>query len=115
MAFRVFANLQCELDGQPVTVVAEARKIVVEVPDVATGLKILQLGSLRDFARPLSLLDSLEVTFEIRTSSTTLVAAGHEVSSWWLSRLHVHHLRLSRHLLVRLLPLLLRSRLRLRT
>ena len=116
MALRVLANLQCELDGQLVAVHSEAQKIVVEVPDVATGLKLLPLGSPRDFerfSRVLQTVDRLGLTVELRTGTYVLFAAGHNASSWLMCRLGIRHLRPSLRLLLQTIPLLVRLRLRL--
>ena len=42
---QLHGELQCELDGIEFSIKATDRSIVVDVPDVPTGLKLLTLGS----------------------------------------------------------------------
>ena len=85
----VDSALQCELDGSRVSITAADRKLVVEVPDVATGLKLLQLGSsrasyisrLRGIKR---LLDLTTHSLEVRIRGDTVVRLGHRIGNrWW--------------------------------
>ena len=80
------ANLDCDLDGKEFSVRSAGRHTVVEVPDVATGLRLVQLGSSRGhFWRSLHkwkrLLDSTLHRVEFRVRGRTVGVIGHSVGS----------------------------------
>ena len=113
----VYADLHCEIDSSSLLIRSAGRTIVVEVPDMATGLKILQLSSpwgcssRRELV--LESLDQFGLTVELRTNSVVLLAAGHESSNWLLCRFGVRHLRPSLRTLPRIGTLLVRRSFRL--
>ena len=80
------ADLQCELDGIPLSISAANRRIVVEVPDVATAMKMLRLGSPRgsyfSFLRRLKQqLDDMQIHLVVNSRRRTLVELGYQVGS----------------------------------
>ena len=83
------ADLHCEIDSCPLTIRGADRTIVVEVPDVATGLKILRLGLPRGSRRRRlhtvkACLDDFATALEIRLAGKPIVTLGHNVGSrWW--------------------------------
>ena len=84
----VTADLECELDGTSVLVRSTGRKTVVEVPDLATGLKLIQLGSPRGFFKGLHdikrLMDEASHRLELRVQGKTIGQVGHlEGSRIW--------------------------------
>ena len=84
----VIADLRCELDGEAVSIRSSGRKTVVEVPDVATGLNLIRLGSPRGFFGPLHqwkrLLDAASHVLELRIQGKTVGLVGHlEGSQGW--------------------------------
>ena len=85
----VNASLRCELDGENISITAADRKVVVEVPDVATGLKLLQLGSSRGsrlarLHRVKRLLDLATHSLHVRVKGDTIFSVGHRIGSrWW--------------------------------
>ena len=84
----VVADLDCELDGKAVSIRSTGRKTVVEVPDVATGLKLVGLGSPRDFFGLLHklkrLLDAASHVLELRVRGKTIGRVGYlEGSQAW--------------------------------
>ena len=82
----IHANLDCVVDGRPFSVRSTGRQTVVEVPDVATGLRLVRLGSPRGyFWKSLHkwkhLLDSTLHRVEFRVRGRTVGAIGHGVGS----------------------------------
>jgi hypothetical protein len=79
----IHADLDCELDSAPISIRSSGRKIVIEVPDVATGLKLYQLGlpkgsRRRHLHRLKSSLDVLLAVVELRIAGQTVLLIGHE-------------------------------------
>ena len=107
----IYADLRGEVDGKKFSIRSSGRQTVVEVPDVATGLRLVQLGSSRgDFRRSIRQLQRmLETTFhrvEIRIGSTPVASIGHGVGTrFWnllgLPRLCLKPLALASQLLTR--------------
>jgi hypothetical protein len=84
----VIADLECELDGKAVSVRSTGRKTIVDVPDVATGLNLIWLGSPRRCCRALRkikrLLDSMSHVLELRVQGNTIGIIGHlEGNQFW--------------------------------
>ena len=85
----VCADLRCEIDSCPLTIRSEGRTIVVEVPDVASGLKVLQLSLPRGSRRRRlhavkTVLDRLASVLEVRVAGRTCAQIGyHTGSRWW--------------------------------
>jgi hypothetical protein len=83
------ADLQCELNGRRVSVQTVGRTIIVEVPDVATGLKLAKLGpsrgSYRRSAHELkNMLDAAAFRVEVRLCGKPIVLIGENCgSSFW--------------------------------
>lgn len=82
-ALEFSADLRCELDSCPLTIRSVGSTIVVEVPDVATGLKIFQLGLPRRSRRRRlhqikRVLDQLRAAVEIRIASKPVLSIGHK-------------------------------------
>ena len=80
------AALDCEIDGRPFSIRTSGAQIMVEVPDVATGLKLLQLGSswglLRQRLRWLKqLLEQMQHSLQLNIGPHAVVAIGHRVGS----------------------------------
>lgn len=76
------ADLRCEMDSRPITIRTVGRTIVVEVPDVATGLKLLRLGlprgSLRRRLHKIKYtLDFLHAGLEVRIAKRPVLSLGH--------------------------------------
>ena len=105
----VLARLECELNGQRVTVNVADRRIVVEVPNVAAGLAMLQLGSPRGFSPRVlghwrQRLDDARHSLEIRIGGESIALLGYGVanSPWspWalvgLPQMSIRPLRLAR-------------------
>ena len=83
------AELACALDGRPLSIHCADQRIVVEIPDVTTGLKLLQLGSpgglqrqrFHDIKR---LLDHLRFSLEVRVVGKTVANMGPGIGTrWW--------------------------------
>ena len=107
---QIDASLRCEIDGISMSIVAAERNVVVEVPDVATGLRLFQLGSARGSPRQLllrlkELLDRTAHSLELRIDGKTQFRIGHQVGNqlWRLFRLPAMSLTpaLLRSLLIR--------------
>ena len=81
----VIADLTCELDGRSVSIRSSGRQTVVEVPDVATGLELIRLGSPRGFFGSLHrwkcLLDTASHRMEFRIRGRLIGRIGHLVGS----------------------------------
>ena len=83
------ADLRCEIDSSPLTIRSTGRTIVVEVPDVATGLKLFRLGLPRGSRRKrLHLmkkrLGQLASAVDVRINGKSVFRLGHSVGSqWW--------------------------------
>ena len=79
------ADLHCEIDSCPLLIRSAGRTIVVEVPDVATGLKLFQLGLPRGSRRRrLSAwkqsLEACLATVEVRVGGASLFRLGHDAN-----------------------------------
>lgn len=75
------ANLECELDGRPLSVRTIGRTLFVEVPDVATGVKLARLGSPQGTIRQSvhrfkRFLDSAQMTLNLRIGNDSLGLIG---------------------------------------
>jgi hypothetical protein len=101
LPLRFDAHLQCELDDRPVSIRAGSGKAVVEVPDLATGLKLLRLGSPRGFF-PRS-LNQLKVLLDGALTRLDVFIDGHHVFAigwktgnplWKLAGLPPMHIRM---------------------
>ena len=85
----VSGSLSCEFDGSRLEIKASDRKVVVEVPDVATGLKLLQLGSSRGSYRATlrlvqQLVDRSNHSLEVTMRGKTMISLGHATANrWW--------------------------------
>ena len=82
----IHANLDCVVDGKSFSVRSTGRQTVVEVPDVATGLRLLRLGSPRGYFwgsvhRRNHLLDSAYHQAELQVRGRTVGSLGHGVGS----------------------------------
>lgn len=82
-ALEFSADLRCEIDSSPLTIRSVGRTIVVEVPDVATGLKMFRLGLPRGSRRRRlhqikHVLDQLRAAVEIRIASKPVLSIGYE-------------------------------------
>lgn len=83
------ANLECELDGRKLSVRTIGRTLHVEVPDVATGMKLARLGSPRGAIRESvhrckHFLDAAQMTVSLRRGNDSLGVIGFEKgSSFW--------------------------------
>lgn len=83
------ADLKCELDGRKVSIRTTGRTIVVEVPDVATGLKLAKLGSLqgsyqRSAHKLKNMLDMASMSVHLRLRSKCVVMIGENCgTSFW--------------------------------
>lgn len=82
----IHAHLDCEVDGKPFSVRSTGRQTVVEVPDVATGLRLVRLGSPRGYIwksvhQWKHFLDSAFHRVELRIRGRTVGAIGHGVGS----------------------------------
>ena len=85
-AFKFSADLRCEIDSCSLTIRSAGRTIVVEVPDVATGLKLFRLilprGSRgRRLHQIKRALDVLLAAVEIRIADKPVFCIGHEKCS----------------------------------
>ncbi len=85
-ALEFSADLQCEIDSCPLTIRSVDRTIVVEVPDVATGLKMLRLGlprgkRLRRLHQIKFALDQLRAAVEIQIASKPVFSMGYKRGS----------------------------------
>ena len=86
---QIDASLRCEIDGISMSIVAAERNVVVEVPDVATGLKLFQLGSSRGSPRKLlrqlkQLLDRTSHSLELQIGGQTQFRIGYQTGNhWW--------------------------------
>lgn len=82
-------NLQCELDNRPLSIDTAGRSIVVDLPDMATGLKILKLGSPRGTYRDAThrvhqWLEATSMTLDVRLDGKSLCAiGGNRGNSFW--------------------------------
>jgi hypothetical protein len=102
----IHAELDCELDSAPISIRSSGRKIVVEVPDVGTGIKLFHVGLPRGsrLKRLHSLknrLDQLLAIVEVRIANQTVLLIGHEVGSpvwnfFGLPRLHLNAISMIR-------------------
>lgn len=100
------AALECELDGQPVTVTAREGVIVVNVAsseDVRSMFRIARsLGGLRwGVARVNDALIRTSHQLQVRVAETTVIVMGKDARSGWLrllgfSNLQVRPLRILR-------------------
>ena len=80
------AHLDCDVDGKSFSVRSSGRRTVVEVPDMATVLRIVQLGSSRgnlreSIKRWKRLLDSTLHQVELQVRGRTVGALGYGVGS----------------------------------
>ena len=79
------ACLDGSVDGKAFSVRSSGRQTIVEVPDVATGLRLMRLGSPRGFWKPIHqwkrLLDSLSHEVELRIRGRTVGRMGHEIGN----------------------------------
>ncbi len=71
--FAISADLNCELDDQTISIRGTDRRLVVEVPDVATGLKLLRLGSPRGtllgrLRKATHFVEHLQVVMELKVA-----------------------------------------------
>ena len=85
-ALDIRADLQCEIDSSCVKIHSAGRQIIVEVPDVETGLKLLQLGLPRGSRRQRlhtlkRLLDTMALAIEIRVAGLPVLLMGHLTGS----------------------------------
>ncbi|MDG2221896.1 MAG: hypothetical protein P8L85_10970 [Rubripirellula sp.] len=83
------AALECELDGQPVTVTAENGLIVVNVASTKGARSMLRvvrgLGSLRlNAARVNAALIGTSQQLQVRVAEATVVVMGKNAKSGWL-------------------------------
>ena len=79
-------DLCCEIDSEPLTVFSTGRMIVVDVPDMATGLKLLKLGLPKGYRRKRlqelkRVLDWLQTTIQVRISDRAVFSMGHTTGS----------------------------------
>jgi hypothetical protein len=77
----IVADLECEVDSARVTIRSSGNTLIVEVPDVATGLKLLQLGSPGDSRRRRlhqvkKLLERLRARVDFRIAGTSILRIG---------------------------------------
>ncbi|QDS96885.1 hypothetical protein [Adhaeretor mobilis] len=82
----IHADLDCELDSAPFSIRSSGRKIVVEVPDLATGMKLFHVGLPRgSWRRRLSFLkrslDQLILVVEVKIAGITVMKVGHQTGS----------------------------------
>lgn len=86
----IYADLNCELDSAPVSIRSAGRTIVVEVPDVATGLSLFRLSSSQgarrwQLAQLKKLLDTLLIAIEVIIAGRSVLRIGHEIgTSFWI-------------------------------
>ena len=95
------ANLACEIDGQPLTIRSANRRIVVEVPNIKTGWRLLQLGPFQGLLlhRLHCLkhgLDQMRLSLELMLDGKPVATIGYRVGSplWRLLGLPSLRLRL---------------------
>ena len=79
----IHADLDCVVDGKAFFVRSSGRRTVVEVPDVATGLRLVQLGSPRGYFwksvhQWKQFFDSAfhQVEFRVRGQTVGVIGAG---------------------------------------
>lgn len=95
-------TLHCECDARPFAVQCQGSEIVVIAPEVTTGLKILQLFSLRGRRRAAihriaRLADAATVTVELRVGRHTWGFLGYRTGNGWWGMLGLPPVRLRPH------------------
>ena len=80
------ADLQCEFDGKPFSLTASGRQIVVDVPDLASCIKIVRNRPARhqirhDLARLNSFLNDLQITLELRINGNCVAITGFKMDA----------------------------------
>lgn len=90
----IHGALECELDGACWSLSANGRRIVVDLPDLTTGFKLLRLGRPGGTMRTRlnaakRLLDSTTQQLECRISGRRVLLLGYEVGhrTWLLTGL----------------------------
>lgn len=78
----VNADLHCSFGEKPVSIRGENNHLKVEVPDVATAIRLARVASPRGFfsqqhRKLLSLLARMGVLVEFQVRGRTIAAAGH--------------------------------------
>ncbi len=96
----IFADLDCELDGQPISIAAAGRTIVVRLPGGATARQLLRLGSRDGFPRrslwqARKLLDDNHLRLDIHLGKRLLGSIGHQVGNSAWNLLGLPKMRLS--------------------
>lgn len=79
----IHGALECELDGACWSLSANDRHIIVELPDLTTGLKLLRLGRRRTAVRRTLIeakrwLDGARQRLECRVAGRRVLLLGHE-------------------------------------
>ena len=99
-SLEIASDLACEIDGRPLSIYSANGRIVVEVPDVTTGLSLFQLVSSRGLRfRRLHvlkrLLERVGWALELRIDHRTIAAIGCQVGNpfWRLIGLPAMKLR----------------------
>ena len=96
--FEVNADVVVETNSQRLRVTARGHEIRVEVPDLATGLKLLQAGSprgssFRGVKNLALLLERIRLTLTLCIEQTPLVQLGHGVNVPLLAPIGLNRLR----------------------
>ena len=105
-AFSLLADLSIDANGNPVCVTAEGRHIRVEVPDLATGLDLVRLGSPRGFylhriRRFAETLNRLDLTLSLSVNGKSVARFGRGTGFSLLSLLGLGPTRIRPSTLVR--------------
>jgi hypothetical protein len=82
----IHAHLDCELDSVPFSIRSSDRKIVVELPDLATGIKLFHIGLPPGSRRRRLILlkrslDQLILVVEVRIAGRKVFMVGHQTGS----------------------------------
>ncbi len=82
----VDADLQGEFEGKPFSIVASGGRIVIDMPDLYSCIRIIRnrpgRGQLRsDLARLNSLLDQLQSTVELHINGACVASTGFKIHS----------------------------------
>lgn len=89
MSIEINAALNCELNGRKFIVRSSDQRVLVDVPDVQTGVSLLRDGNLKfsnaTLLRTVSAVcRRTSTTIELRTANEKLCAVGPDSSVWWL-------------------------------
>ncbi len=82
-ALDLAGDLQCEIDGTPVSISANERKVVIDIPDYVAGIKSIRSLPF-GIKRSLMFLDRVIVVtsldLDVRVGGKVVLAAGHQSS-----------------------------------